>query len=242
MTRLSLVHEVRPAAPGANPPGKRPPLLILLHGVGANEQQMMQLAPSFDPRFIVVSVRSPLVLGPGAFGWFHVTFTADGPKIAADEAATGWTRIAQFVDEAVAALDADPARVFVAGFSQGGIMALATMLAAPQKLAGAVSMSGRLIPEVLPHAASPDALRDKPVLIVHGTADEKLGIQLARLAREQLERLPIALTYRELPMGHTITPQSLGVVTSWLSASLDGASHAGASATRRATSASEERA
>lgn len=221
MTRLSLVHEVRPAAPGANAPGERPPLLVLLHGVGANEQQMMQLAPSFDPRFIVLSVRSPLVLGPNAFGWFHVTFTANGPKIAADEAAAGWKQVTQFVDEAVAAFDADPARVFVAGFSQGGIMALTTMLASPQKLAGAISMSGRLLPEVLPHAAPPDALRDKPVLIVHGTADEKLGIQLARWAREQLERLPVALTYRELPMGHTITPQSLAVVTTWLSTLLD---------------------
>lgn len=224
MTPLSLVHEVRAAAPGANAPGERPPLLILLHGVGANEQQMMQLAPSFDPRFIVVSVRSPLVLGPNAFGWFHVTFTATGPKIAAAEAAAGWKQIAQFVDEAVAAFGADPARVFVAGFSQGGIMALATMLAAPQQLAGAISMSGRLLPEVLPHAASADALRDKPVLIVHGTSDEKLGIQLARWAREQLSRLPLALTYRELPMGHTITPQSLAVVTTWLSTLLDGES------------------
>lgn len=102
-------------------------------------------------------------------------------------------------------------------------MALASMLTAPEKLAGAVSMSGRLLPEVLPHAAALNALRDKPVLIVHGTADEKLGIQLARWAREQLEQLPIALTYRELAMAHTITPQSLGVVTSWLSAQLDGA-------------------
>ena len=224
MTRLSLAHEVRPAAPGANAPGERPPLLILLHGVGANEQQMMQLAPSFDPRFIVVSVRSPLVLGPNAFGWFHVTFTANGPKIVAEEAAAGWKQLAQFIDEAVAAFGADPARVFIAGFSQGGIMALATMLAAPQKLAGAISMSGRLLPEVLPHAAPADALRDKPVLIVHGTADEKLGIQLARWAREQLERFPLALTYRELPMGHTITPQSLAVVTTWLSTLLDAGS------------------
>ena len=224
MTRLSLAHEVRPAAPGANAPGERPPLLILLHGVGANEQQMMQLAPSFDPRFIVVSVRSPLVLGPNAFGWFDVTFTANGPKIVAQEAAAGWKQLAQFIDEAVAAFGADPARVFIAGFSQGGIMALATMLAAPQKLAGAISMSGRLLPEVLPHAAPADALRDKPVLIVHGTADEKLGIQLARWAREQLERFPLALTYRELPMGHTITPQSLAVVTTWLSTLLDAGS------------------
>ena len=224
MSALSLVHTVRPPAPGANATGERPPLLVLLHGVGANERQMAQLAPAFDPRFVVVSARSPLALGPDAFGWFHVRFTAQGPLIAADEAEAGWKLVARFLGEVVAAYDADPARVFLAGFSQGGIMALATLLTAPEQLAGVVSMSGRLLPEVLPHVASADALRDKRVLVVHGEHDEKLGIHLARWAREQLERLPVALTYRELPMGHAVTPESLAVVTSWLSAALDAGS------------------
>ena len=216
MTALSLVHIVRPATPGANAAGERPPLLILMHGVGANEAQMAQLAPSFDPRFIVVSVRSPLVLGASAFGWFHVTFTARGPVIVAEEAEEGWKLLARFIDEAVSEYGADPARVYLAGFSQGGIMALATLLTSPEKVAGAVVMSGRLLPEVLPHAASVEALRNKPLLIVHGVADDKLGIHLARWAREQLVQFPLDLTYRELPMPHAITAESLAVVTSWL--------------------------
>jgi phospholipase/carboxylesterase len=220
---LSLVHVVRAPAPGANAEGERPPLLVLLHGVGANEHQMANIAPAFDPRFLVVSVRSPLVLGPNAFGWFHVTFTPQGPVIDAEEAEAGWTLLARFVDEAVAAYGADPARVYVGGFSQGAIMSLAALLTAPRKIAGAVAMSGRLLPEVLPHAAPADELRGRRVLIVHGEADEKLGVHLARWAREQLERLPLALTYRELPMAHAITDESLAVVTDWLSASLDGA-------------------
>ena len=218
---LSLVHVVREPAPGANAAGARPPLLLLLHGVGSNERSMAALAPAFDPRFLVVSARSPLVLGPDAFAWFHVTFTAQGPMIDRDEAAAGWAHVATFVDEAVAAYGADPARVYVAGFSQGAIMALAALLTAPGRIAGAVAMSGRLLPEVLPHAAPPDALRGKPVLIVHGVDDEKLGIHFARSAREQLARFPIAVTYRELPMGHTVTPESLAEVSRWLSAALD---------------------
>ena len=220
---LSLVHVVRAPAPDANAVGERPPLLVLLHGVGANEKQMAGIAPAFDPRFLVVSVRSPVVLGPNAFGWFHVTFTPQGPVIDAEEAEAGWTLLARFVDEAVAAYGADPARVYVGGFSQGAIMSLAALLTAPRKIAGAVAMSGRLLPEVLPHAAPADELRGRRVLIVHGEADEKLGVHLARWAREQLERLPLALTYRELPMAHAMTDESLAVVTDWLSASLDSA-------------------
>ena len=229
MTNLSLVHVVRPPSPGANADGERPPLLVLLHGVGSNERSMAQLAAAFDPRFVVVSVRSPIVLGPNAFGWFHVTFTANGPVIVAEEAESGWKQLARFIDEAVAAYGADPDRVFVAGFSQGGIMALATLLTSPQKVAGAVAMSGRLLPEVLPHAAPAEALRGKAALIVHGVTDEKLGIHFARGARQKLEPFALALDYHELPMGHSVTPESLAIVTEWLTRALDHAVAARAS-------------
>lgn len=233
MAALSLVHTVRPPAPDANAEGERPPILVLLHGVGGNERQMAQLAPAFDPRFVVVSARSPITLGHGpsgeeAYAWFHVTFTPEGPVIDGEEAAAGWAHVARFVDEAVAAYGADPARAYVGGFSQGGIMALAALLAAPERIAGAVAMSGRLLPEVLPHAAPPDALRGRQALIVHGVADEKLGIHLARWARDELARFPLALAYRELPTGHAVTPESLAVVSAWLTASLDGVAPAAA--------------
>ena len=152
-----------------------------------------------------------------------MSFTLQGPVTVAEKPEAGWSRLARFIEEAAAAYSAGPARVFLAGFSQGGIMALATLLTAPERVAGAIPMSGRLLPEVLPHAAAAEALRDKPALIAHGTADEKLGIHLARWAGEERARLPIARAYRELPMGHTITNESLNVVTSCLTATIDAA-------------------
>jgi phospholipase/carboxylesterase len=161
-------------------------------------------------------------LGPRAFAWFRVTFTPD-PVIDRDEAAAGWAHVARFVDEAVAEYGADPARVFLAGFSQGAIMSLAALLTSPEKIAGVAAMSGRLLPEVLPHAAPAEALRDKPVLVVHGVDDEKLGVHYARAARERLAALPVDLTYRELPIGHRIAPESVAAVAEWLTARLDAA-------------------
>jgi phospholipase/carboxylesterase len=181
---------------------------------------MAAIAPAFDPRFVVLSVRSPIVLGPNSFAWFHVSFTGGEPVIVAAEAQAGWETIARFIDEAVAAYGADPDRVFLAGFSQGGIMSLATVLTSPRRIAGVVSMSGRLLAEVLPHVAAPSALRDKPVLVVHGTADDTIGIQFARSARQKLEELGVNLTYEEFTMGHQITRESVTVVSSWLTARL----------------------
>jgi phospholipase/carboxylesterase len=197
-------------------------MVVLMHGVGSNEQSMSALAAALDPRLLVLNVRSPLVLGPDAYAFFHVTFTPDGPVINRDEAEAGWRLLAAFIDDAVRTYGADPAQVFVAGFSQGGIMALATMLTNPGRLAGAVVMSGRLLPEVLPHAALPEALAGKPVLIVHGTKDKTLSIDFARWAHGQLARFPLALTYVELDIGHSVTLETVSVLTSWMSDRLDG--------------------
>ncbi len=182
---------------------------------------MASLAGRFDPRFLVISARSPIEMGPFAFGWLNVTFTPEGPVVDRAEAQAAWTRVATFIDEAVVAYEADPARVFIVGFSQGGIIALATMLTAPEQVAGVACMSGRLLPEVLPHVVRPDRLRDKPVLIVHGVRDETLGVAYGREAFRALQRFPLALEYREFDMGHTTSDQSMDIVSDWVTAALD---------------------
>ncbi len=216
---LSLVHRRRSAST-APAPGERAPLLLLLHGIGSNELSMAALAGAFDPRFIVISARSPIELGQYAYGWFHSRFTPQGPQIDAAEAEMAWKHVARFVDELLTEYDADPARVFIAGFSQGGIMALATLLTAPEKVAGVVCMSGRLLPEVLPHAVPAERLRDKPVLIVHGAHDERLGLDYAHSARDTLQRFPLKIDYREFDMPHTTTDESVAFVSEWLTARL----------------------
>jgi phospholipase/carboxylesterase len=216
---LSLVHRRRSAKTDPAP-GERSPLLLLLHGIGSNELSMAALAGAFDPRFVVVSARSPIELGQYAYGWFHSRFTPQGPRIDAAEAEAAWKHVARFIDELVTEYDADPAHVFIAGFSQGGIMALATLLTAPEKLAGVVCMSGRLLPEVLPYAVSPDRLRDKPVLIVHGTHDERLGLDYAHSARDTLRQFPLRIDYREFDMPHTTTDESVAFVSEWLTTRL----------------------
>jgi phospholipase/carboxylesterase len=62
----------------------------------------------------------------------------------------------------------------------------------------------------------------KPALIVHGEHDQKLGVNLARWARGQLEQLGITLSYRELPIGHELTHQSVNLASTWLTAQLGG--------------------
>jgi len=196
-------------------------MLLLLHGIGSNERDMAALAPFLDPRLVVLSVRSPLPIGPDAYAWFRVAFTPHGPVVDAEQAAQGLELLPRFARAAAAAYGADARRVYVAGFSQGGIMALGGLLTAPETFAGAIMMSGRLPDEVLERAAPPQRLRGKGVLVLHGTQDATLPVAHGRAARERLERLPVDLTYREFEMGHTVSLPSLQFAARWLAQELD---------------------
>jgi phospholipase/carboxylesterase len=217
---LSLTHIVRaPRTPA--PEGTKPPLLILLHGVGSNEQDLMELASYLNPRFLIVSVRSPMTLGPGAYGWYPVMFTPQGPVGDTKQAVAGRDKIIGFVREAQEAYGADPKRVFLLGFSQGAIMSLLAGLKRPDLVAGIVPMSGRLLPEALADRADDDALRGLAIFAVHGTRDNVLPVSGGRAARDELSKLPVTVEYREYDMGHQVSAESLADVAAWLTAQLD---------------------
>ena len=217
MASLSLVHRVRPPQDGAG----RPPLLLLLHGVGSHEEDLMGLARELDPRFLIVSARGPITLAPGMYAWFQVLLDPNNPVINPDQAESSRRTIVRFIAEAVATYQADAARVFLLGFSQGAIMSLSVALTEPSAVSGVVAMSGRLLPEVLPLLAPPEALRGLPILLQHGTADQVLPIQHGRTARDRLATLPVDLTYREYAMAHEVTEESLADAADWLRARLD---------------------
>ncbi|MEP6536107.1 MAG: alpha/beta hydrolase-fold protein [Bryobacteraceae bacterium] len=213
MKQLSLTHLVRqPAVPSEG----RPPLLVLLHGVGSNEQDLFGLAPSLDKRFLIVSARAPITLDRGSYAWFHIQFTPTGIVIQPEEAEASRLLILKFVDELVETYGADPKRVYLMGFSQGCIMSLAASLTEPKKFAGVVGMSGRLMPEIEPKIAPAEELRGLPLMIVHGTQDQVLTVSYGRGIRDKLLTLPVDLTYREYAMPHTVSPESLADVAAWL--------------------------
>ena len=210
---LSLTHLIRPPAPPSDGP---PPALILLHGVRSNEQDLMGLADHLDKRFFVISVRAPLTLGPGAFGWYEIQFTPRGLIHDPAQAERGREAVLTFLQEATAAYGLDTKRIYLMGFSQGAITSLGVALTQPERVAGVVAMSGRLLPEIIPHIAAPERLDGLPIFVAHGVADGVLPIQFGREIREELTKLPVALTYRDYPMGHEVSPQSLADITGWL--------------------------
>jgi phospholipase/carboxylesterase len=217
LKQLSLTHL---AAAAREPDAEQPPLLILAHGVGANEQDLMGLAPYADPRFMVISVRAPRRYQYGGFSWFDINWQASGFSIDTAQAVAGWELLQRFTREAVAAYGADPARVYLAGFSQGAITSLGATLTDPGLVAGTVVMSGRWMPEIAPQTDQA-AIAGKPLLVVHGEQDNVIPVRYGREIRDYLQTLPVELTYREYRMGHEVSMDSLHDVTVWLRDQLD---------------------
>ena len=107
-------------------------------------------------------------------------------------------------------------KTILIGFSQGAMMSLGVVLAAPTLVGGAWLMSGAALPELMPHEANP-SLSSLPILVQHGTEDAVVSIERGRTVPEALRRFgALQVTYREYPMGHTIGQESFEDAMNWL--------------------------
>jgi phospholipase/carboxylesterase len=123
--------------------------------------------------------------------------------------------LAALLDEMVEQDAVNPRRLFILGFSQGSAMAGSLLLTAPERVAGAMLLSG-YIPIDAGLDLHPEALGGKPVFVAHGTQDTVIPVQVGRMTRDYLQQSGAALTYREYPTGHGIGARELEDVLAWL--------------------------
>jgi phospholipase/carboxylesterase len=202
---LALTHRTAAARSGEPPH----PCLLLLHGRGADEHDLLGLAGLLDPRLFCVSARAPL-RAPGLPGYqWHTSLATGSPEPVS--MLQSLSRLRQLLGELAGAYPVDPERLFVLGFSQGAAMTLALTSAEPAAVAGALALSG-----FWPPAARAEALKGKPLFVAHGTADPILPVHFGRGVRDSLRAAGADLTYREYPMAHQITEAELADVNAWL--------------------------
>ncbi len=185
------------------------PLVVGLHGRGSSPDDLAMVAPVLDPLPRYIFPQAPIRFSFGGYSWFE-PIPAQPPVMAAAR-----ERPTAFLDELRERHGVPPARTALVGFSQGAVMALDVGLRAPEPYAALVAMSGYLAEaEDLPPAL--ERARRQPVLIVHGTRDDILGIALARRARRVLEDAGLSPEYREFDLGHEVSGDSLAAVRDFL--------------------------
>ena len=211
-----LVHRERPA--DGDPAG----LLVLHHGRGADEQDLLGLADVLDPerRLHVVTPRAPLQL-PGWPGhhWYVV------PRVGHPDPDTfraAYAALAELHDELWERTGTTPDRTVLGGFSMGSVMSYALGLGPDRPApAGILAFSG-FVPTVEGWQPS---LADRPGLrafIAHGRHDPIMDVGFARRARELLEAAGVPVEYHESDAAHHIDPAHVPAAVDWLRATLGG--------------------
>lgn len=193
--------------------------LVLFHGRGADEHDLVPLLDALDPErgLLGVTPRGPLALPPGGAHWYalrEVGFPDPPTFHATFRLVSGW------LDRLAATTGIALRRTVLGGFSQGAVMSYALGLGAGRpRPAGIVALSG-FIPTVEAFELDLAGARGVPVAIGHGVYDPVIGVEWSRRARAALERAGLSVLYRESPLPHAIDPRFLAQVGPWLAAAL----------------------
>lgn len=205
---------------GANPKGS----VVWMHGLGADcwdfvpVVKELGLPEDLPLRFIFPQAPSrPITINNGHVmpGWYDIAMTQLERK--ADEGGIRESQglIDQLIEREISrGVAAD--KIILAGFSQGGAIALQTALRHPQELGGILALSTYLtLQESLPAEKSAANARI-PIFMAHGTQDPVIPLALARASRDKLQEQGYQVEWREYPMPHSVVMEEIEQIGLWL--------------------------
>jgi phospholipase/carboxylesterase len=194
--------------------GKKPEsLIVLLHGLGANGDDLIGLVPMIanqfpTAHFISPNAPSPCDMSPSGYQWFSLRDWSPASMLKGAQEAAPVLNL--FLDMQLKRFGLSDDKLALVGFSQGTMMALFAALRRPKPCAGVVGFSGAMIGE--------EGITSKPpVCLIHGTQDMVVPFGAMGLAEAILkqEGVPVE-TYARPGVGHSIDPQGLGIATAFL--------------------------
>ncbi len=192
----------------------RPPLLVLLHGRGADEHDLFDLSEGIDPSFAVASLRGFLPTDEGGYTWSQ---SMSPGRYITESLRGSVSRIQAWLDE----LDGgrpEPQRIYLLGFSAGMAMASALILDQPARFAGGIFLSGTL-PFDTDLSITKDRLRDNDIFLGHGAFDTMIPADLVTRTSTYLrDRSGARLTGRTYPIDHSISTAEIADISGRLNA------------------------
>lgn len=191
-------------------------LLVLHHGRGTSERDLLGLADALDPRqrLHVVAPRAPLTLpGSPGYHWYLV------PRVGYPDHDTfhaSRTALGELHDRIWEETGLGPARTVLGGFSMGAVMSYALALGADRPpVAGVMAFSG-FVPAVEDWEPALEDRRKTRAFIAHGRADPVIEVDFGRRARDLLEAAGLEVEYHESDVAHQIDSSQLADAVAWL--------------------------
>jgi len=202
--------------------------VIWLHGLGADGNDFAPIVPELRlagaPAIRFVFPHAPMMAvtinnGHVMRAWYDVSFgdlegntrRADETGVRASQASVG-TLIEREISHGIPAR-----RIVIAGFSQGGAIALQTGVRYPHRLAGIMALSTYLPMADRLEAEASAANRDVPIFYAHGTHDPVIPLAMATASVAKLTAAGYRVEWQEYPMQHSVCAEEVGAVSAWLS-------------------------
>jgi phospholipase/carboxylesterase len=191
-------------------------VLVMLHGRGSGEHDMLGLAARLPEGVGLVAPRAPFEAAPWGYGPGYAWYRYLGEDRPDPESfVTSQTQLGEFLDELPNLLPSRPTLLVLGGFSQGGTMSLGYALREPGGVAAVLNFSGFLPQHPTVRATSETVGRTR-FFWGHGTRDPNIPFALAVRGRQALEAAAADLTTWESGIGHWIEPVELEAALSWL--------------------------
>ena len=206
------------------PSGKTKSLVIVLHGYGADGNDLLGLADPLQPHmpdttFVAPDAPNKCTGNPFGYEWFPIPWLDGSSEAAAAEGmAQSVKDINAFIDARMAEEGVTPAQTILMGFSQGTMMSLHVAPRRMEPLAGVVGFSGRLLQ---PDTFSAEVISRPPVLLIHGDQDQMVPIASLPEAADALAKAEFEV-YTHISKGtaHGIAPDGLGVALQFMAQKL----------------------
>ncbi len=190
--------------------GPQTPLVVFLHGRGADEHDLIGIADSLPRAYTYASVRAPVPTEFGGYTWFENRGPARPVPGSIRNSVEGFRA---WLDDPGIGCATRPCYLF--GFSAGMMMAGALLLDDPQRFAGAVLLSGAILFDGSPDAAA-NRLAGLPVFYARGSFDDVIPAPLVAQTEAYLrERSGATLTVREYPHAHAISNREVDDIAAW---------------------------
>ncbi len=192
------------------------PVLVLLHGRGSDENDLLGLADHLPPTWTVITPRAPFSglpwgYGPG-FAWYQFQGGARPESTSFEESQV---RLGEFLAALPAHLGSSLGPIVLGGFSQGGTVSLGHALRRPGSVPLVVNLSG-FLPEHPSVEVTPSTVAGTEVFWGHGTLDPNIPYQLATAGWDRLRQAGARLTAQSYRIGHTISEPELADLIGWI--------------------------
>lgn len=197
--------------------------VIWLHGLGADRYDFMPVAEALQAtllttRFVLPQAPTRPVTVNGGYempSWYDIKAMSPARAIDRDQLEGSAQRVLTLI-ETQRDSGIDPARIFLAGFSQGGAVVLHTAFLRWEGPLGGVLALSTYAPTFSDEMVLSASQQRIPVYCLHGIYDEVVQNAMGRTAYEQLKAKDVTATWQEYPMGHEVLPQEISDIGVWL--------------------------